>query len=45
MKGYFCKECEKEVLATIKDGVTLFYCECDGKITNFAYFREISDIK
>ena len=41
MKGYFCVHCGKEVPMTIRDGETVFYCECNGRYTKFAYFREI----
>ena len=41
MKGYFCVSCGKEVPVTIRNGETVFYCECNGRYTNFAYFREI----
>ena len=41
MKGYFCFHCGKEILATIRNGETIFYCECNGAYTKFAYFREI----
>ena len=43
MKGYFCFHCGKEILTTIRNGETIFYCECDGAYTKFAYFREIED--
>ena len=43
MKGYFCVDCGKEILATIRNDETIFYCECNGTYTKFAYFRKIDD--
>ena len=43
MKGYFCMHCGKEILTTIRNGETIFYCECNGVYTKFAYFREIEN--
>lgn len=43
MKGYFCVNCGKEVPMTVKDGKTMFYCECNGVYNELAYFREIDD--
>lgn len=43
MKGYFCVSCDKEVPIIVKDGQTMFYCECTGAYSNLAYFREIDD--
>jgi hypothetical protein len=45
MKGYFCFHCGKEILATIRNGETVFYCECNDVYTKFAYYREIEDIE
>jgi len=43
MKGFYCQKCGKETPVAIKDGIMYFYCDCDGLVHRYAYFREISD--